>query len=105
MIGTDGGESVDDIGCSGFMRFWKRGPSRSQRARLNDLLETTYVYEDKWHMALLSSQVKGMIDFALDQMLTTREDRVKILRALGRTKEAEELAADTAMRREWVSSE
>jgi hypothetical protein len=54
------------------------------------------------HLADVMGRLRGVdVNDQLDEILTLREERVEIMRQLGWHHEADELAADTAMRRSW----
>lgn len=54
-----------------------------------------------WYLRVPNLISVGEAQRIVDKILELREDRVRILRRLGWTREADRLEADTALRRSW----
>jgi hypothetical protein len=78
---------------------WLNRQDSQARAYLDDAYTAL---EANQHAEECAARIHGDDPNAyVDRVLTLREERVQIFRRLGWNKEAEKLAADTAMRRSW----
>jgi hypothetical protein len=77
----------------------KHHVSRAEWYIALDLLQANEAREDALARTMGLDGVD--VNARLDVIFTLREQRVEILRTLGWDREANELAADTAMRRSW----